>query len=343
MRLPRFKAPESHPSAFYHCTSRVVDRRFAFHDREKDQFVSYLNEYQAFCGVHVVTFCVMSNHFHVLVQVPPRPKTLPDDEELLRRLEALCGLGGGRKTRQQLEALRQAGHHAAAQALRERVLARMWNLSAFMKLLKQRFTQWFNLTHHRSGTLWEGRFKSVLVEGTGEILATVAAYIDLNCVRAGLAADPKDYRWSGYAQAMAGSKACLEGLRRASAGLRGLDPQTISLAQGLMDYRVCLFGKGEQNSALEAPGQPLRKGIAREEVARVVGAKGRVPLVDYLRLRVRYFTDGAVLGSRAFVEAVFQAHRHRFGPKRKTGARRLRGVQSLSLFCLRDLRLNLWG
>ena len=55
-----------------------------------------------------------------------------------------------------------------------------------MKLLKQRFTQWFNRQRGRKGTLWEERFKSVLVEGTGEVLATMAAYIDLNPVRAGI-------------------------------------------------------------------------------------------------------------------------------------------------------------
>jgi hypothetical protein len=52
------------------------------------------------------------------------------------------------------------------------------------------------------GTLWEGRFKSVLVEGTGQTLSTMAAYIDLNPVRAGIVKDPADYRWSGYAEAV---------------------------------------------------------------------------------------------------------------------------------------------
>ena len=46
------------------------------------------------------------------------------------------------------------------------------------------------------------RFKSALLEG-GEVLAAVAAYVELNPVRAGLCADPKDYRYSGYAEAFA--------------------------------------------------------------------------------------------------------------------------------------------
>lgn len=60
-----------------------------------------------------------------------------------------------------------------------------------------RFTQWFNRTHARKGTLWEERFESVLVEGAGTALMTMAAYIEPNPVRAGLVSDPKDFRWCG--------------------------------------------------------------------------------------------------------------------------------------------------
>jgi len=74
-----------------------------------------------------------------------------------------------------------------------------------MKEPKERFSRWFNKRHGRRGTLWQERYRSVLVED-GEALRTMAAYIDLNPVRAGLAEDPKDYRWSGYAEAMGGSK-----------------------------------------------------------------------------------------------------------------------------------------
>jgi hypothetical protein len=64
-----------------------------------------------------------------------------------------------------------------------------------MKTLKQKFSIWFNRTHGHVGVLWEARFKSVIVDGEWSSLLKVAAYIDLNAVRAGLADDPKDYRW----------------------------------------------------------------------------------------------------------------------------------------------------
>ena len=84
----------------------------------------------------------------------------------------------------------------------------------------------------------------------------------------------------------------------------------------------------------------MRKGIPREQVLAVLAARGRVSQTSYLRVRVRYFTDGAVLGTKQFVNGVFQAMRSRFGPKRKDGARRMRGLASPELYVLRDLRLK---
>ena len=74
-----------------------------------------------------------------------------------------------------------------------------------MKSLLERFTKWFNRTHSRSGTLWEDRFKSMIVE-SGVAARTMAAYIDLNPVRAGMVKDPADYRWSSYGEAVGGGK-----------------------------------------------------------------------------------------------------------------------------------------
>ena len=89
----------------------------------------------------------------------------------------------------------------------------MYDLSAYMKIVKQRFTQWFNKKHGRKGTLWEDRFKSTLVED-GHAARVVAAYIDLNPVRAGMVSDPKDYRWCGYGEAVAGKQPARAGLQR---------------------------------------------------------------------------------------------------------------------------------
>ena len=80
---------------------------------------------------------------------------------------------------------------------------RMHDLSEFMKTLLQRFARWFNRAHERSGTLWEERCKSVIVE-SGIAARTMAAYIDLNPVRAVMVKDPVEYHLSSYGEAVGG-------------------------------------------------------------------------------------------------------------------------------------------
>ncbi|KJB91109.1 transposase [Skermanella aerolata] len=69
--------------------------------------------------------------------------------------------------------------------------------SLVMKRLGQRYVQYVNRTHGRSGTLWEGRFRSCPV-GEEAYLFACARYIESNPVRANMVAQPADYRWSSY-------------------------------------------------------------------------------------------------------------------------------------------------
>jgi putative transposase len=66
-----------------------------------------------------------------------------------------------------------------------------------MKHLGQRYVQYINRTYQRSGSLWEGRFRSCLTQSERYVLACYR-YIELNPVRAGMVAKPQDYRWSSY-------------------------------------------------------------------------------------------------------------------------------------------------
>lgn len=66
-----------------------------------------------------------------------------------------------------------------------------------MKHLGQRYTQYFNRTYERSGTLWDGRYRSGPVQTEGYLLAC-QRYIELNPVRAGMVRHPAQYRWSSY-------------------------------------------------------------------------------------------------------------------------------------------------
>jgi putative transposase len=80
--------------------------------------------------------------------------------------------------------------------------------SQLMKHLGQRYVQYMNRTYRRSGTLWEGRFRSCLVEAESYLL-TCQRYIELNPVRAGMVSHPRDYPWSSYRTHAEGEKSPL--------------------------------------------------------------------------------------------------------------------------------------
>jgi putative transposase len=321
MRMPRVKAEGQ---GFYHCISRIIERRYIFQDEQKEVFCSILRKAEDFCGVQILTYAVLSNHFHVLLQVPESQEIT--DKELLRRLRLFYN-GEFVKTFaiQLAEARTRSG--AEADGLRQPYLRRMHDVSAFMKLVKQRFSIWYNRHQNRLGTLWEDRFKSLLVEGSGGALIRVATYIDLNPVRAGLVKDPKDYRHSGYGEAVAGNQLARKGL----CALMGSE-QTWD--QAASKYRCVLYVQGE------VEGAGSRAGFDSETVRTELERDGVLSTATLLRCRVRYFSDGVVLGSRAFVEEIFQRYRVSFGAKRQDGARPMRHGAWEGLCTLRDLRLN---
>jgi len=70
-------------------------------------------------------------------------------------------------------------------------------ISQLMQSLGRRYVQYFNHSYRRSGTLWEGRYKSCPVQ-TEHYLLHGYRYIELNPVRAGMVGDPSEYTWSSY-------------------------------------------------------------------------------------------------------------------------------------------------
>ena len=70
-------------------------------------------------------------------------------------------------------------------------------MSLMMQSVGRTYVRYFNKRHNRSGTLWEGRYKSSLIDSEAYLL-TCMAYIDLNPVRAGLAESAEDFSWSSY-------------------------------------------------------------------------------------------------------------------------------------------------
>jgi len=325
MRLARIKGAGAE-GAVYHCVSRTVGGQMLLDDLCKARLVDLLMPLARFCGLEVITYCMMGNHFHLLLRVPV-PVAL-SDEELFRRAEGFYG-SQGILVVQARDAMMRRGNGKMPGYIRQTLLGRMGDVSVFMKEFKQRFSRWYNRRTERFGTLWAERFKSVLVEDSPGALRTVAAYIDLNPVRAGMVGDPKDYRFCGYAAALVGQR----DLQREIMGVFSMP----NWGQAAARYRESMFvqaGVGRHSSKRE---------LDRETIRAVLLQGGNLSEAEILRLRVRHLTDGVALGSRKFVEAVFSRYRAFFGPKRRDGARPIRGAPWSDLSTLRDLRVDALG
>ncbi|MFP4069296.1 MAG: transposase [Opitutales bacterium] len=338
--------------------TRTVNGERLFGDREKEMLRKMLWQVADYSGVEVLTYALMGNHFHVLVRVPE--PTEISDRELMRRWRVLYpkptkyeaakaevleemlaearkaspGRGGpsdaGSSQSRDSEELREK-----AEAFRRRHLARMHDVSQFMKTLKQRFTTWFNKTNDRYGTLWAERFKSVLVEGRGNPLQTMAAYIDLNPVRAGFAKDPKDYRFCGYGQAVSGDRRARRGLCVVWAAYAdGSSRGGLNAEDALRAHRSYLFLKGSETGG----------GMDQETALKILEREdGVLPKAVALRCRVRYFTDGAILGSSEFVRDFLENRQLERERKRPPKAHALKGADWGDLRVIRGLRKQVFG
>lgn len=198
--------------AVYHVTSRMAYQLLKMNAKEKNTFKQLMKKQAIFSGVEVLTFCLLKNHFHILIRIPHNEKI--SDEELYKRYNALyedSQLPHILKPESVKEILQNGG--PKAETLRNQLTARMGSLSIFMKELKQRFSIWFNREHNNVGTLWSMRFQSILVENTTKVLEIVGAYIDSNPVRLNLCQKPEDYPHSGFADACRGKLEAKSGLR----------------------------------------------------------------------------------------------------------------------------------
>jgi putative transposase len=375
------------PVAIYHVVSRVVDRQFVFGPDEKEHLRLLLRMYERFSGCRILSYCLMSNHIHVLLEVPPgceKGESLHlTDEELIWRLGGLYSRNHTRLVEREIRdarglmegktpdgemapetevARRKAMLEDGAERLREihaRYSYRMHSLSEFLKGILQRFTCWFNREKGRRGTLWESRFRSVIVQD-GLAARTMAAYIDLNPVRAGIVEDPADYRWSSYGEAVGGGRGASkaqQGLVRSlyafgekeatsrawSQGGIGKEYRRILMAEGVEQFEEDVQGRRGVRGQRVVTRRGMNKEKAGKELERLREASAKdLKVSKVIRCRVRYFTDGAVIGSKSFVDEVFARARDRFGSKRKDGARRPRGALGElkgDLWSLRDLKV----
>ena len=133
-----------YPGAFYHVTSRGNERRTIFQsNRDREKYLSYLESAHERYGAVIHVYCLMGNHYHLLLETP------------------------------------------------------RGNLSKILQYVNGAYTTYFNIKRSRSGHLFQGRFKGILVD-KDEYCKELSRYIHLNPVRAGMVKAPLEYPWSSY-------------------------------------------------------------------------------------------------------------------------------------------------
>lgn len=306
-------------------------------DEEKEVFVSMMRQLEAFTGIEVLTYCVMGNHFHLLVHKPIRPES-QTREELIRRMEAIYSKKKMAEIETTLEEWQSLGLDQQIDAYFSKIEKRTFNLQNFMKELKNKFSKWFNNKNERCGTLWEDRYKSVLIEGQEGALMNVAAYIDLNPYRAGIVDDPGEYKYSSYYEILNGGARARENFTK----LYFVAGKGRPWEENLKSYKQLLFNHasrqaGEGKSARVAT-EEERVAVTNDSAKSIMGEGSTSTSSLSLGKRISHLTTGAVLGGLDFLKKFYQENEEYLCPNRQKPGTRLSVKGTEGLFTYRDTR-----
>jgi len=303
-RLPRLKVENE--VGWYHLCARVAGwlNWFPFEDRvARQKLLQTIRKYLAVYSCDAAAFCLMGNHYHLIVRF--LPFCILSREELYERACLLY-----RDPNQVLRSERQW----------QRFNRRIFDVSEFMRNIQQSYTKWYNRRYRRRGPLWGERFKSALLGEQQSILETLL-YVELNPVRAGLVERPEDWQWSSAAMRALSQDEWLIPLEQ-------LIP-TISSSGLFADYRALLYHRGAVATKSATGTIPLA-------VLRMEEACGFSKAGAYLR-RLRFFSDGLVLGTQIQIQDwITELRRRGHYARRKHGIRHK--VGQATLHTLREQR-----
>ena len=299
MRRARIKDDQNQNGAYYHILNRTAGTREdrPFDDVEKEQFVKLLCSLARFYTIEIIGFCVMSNHYHIVLWVPYEKPTQSEAAKRYARFYPKRSVPEPNTPEM------------------ERLQHRMRDLSDLGKQLQMQFTSWYNRTRptKRRGGLWADRFKSLLLEGSKDHAAvwSCLAYVELNPVRAKIVADPADYRFSSWGRFCGSGKHPFQGnftRHLQKTALRELGP--LRAPEVTREFRARLA----ETITLDRTGDRVDAAAAAEDARKEPSAWVRSDR------RIRYWTNGAVIGSKAYVQKIYaaqydeeKAQKHRYG------------------------------
>ncbi len=285
--------------AIYHIISKTTLPGYVLGDIEKDYLLNLIKWMSDVFFVDVYGYCIMGNHFHLLVKMEnPEDYT---DEELKSRLALFFRKDKRIITDGQLPYFRD----------------KLSNLSEYVKEIKQRFTRFYNKSHNKTGYFWGDRFKSVILE-SGDTLINMLAYIDLNPVRANIVEKPEDYRWSSIGHhAQTNNKDNFLSMDLGLMAYNDLDEK-----ERFADYREYVYEKG---------GLETNRGAFIDEkiIAKERDKNYELTTMDRLRFRTRYFTDSGIIGTKSFVSRHYEMFKENFASKHAKKPKMIGGLDGV--------------
>jgi putative transposase len=288
-------------TAVYHVMSRTALGGFPLGDIEKDFMLDLIRKYADLYLVEILGFCLMGNHFHLLVKMFPEYKFTDDD--IKKRYVGFYGDD-------------RAFASGQVPSLREKLS----NLSEFVREIKVGFARYYNRRYNRRGYFWGDRFKSVIVE-KGETLINCLAYIDLNPVRAGLVDRPEEYRWNslGY-HIQTGNKDNFLSLDFGLKEFGVLDPD-----ERLKGYRQYVYEAGAVDRSEIGQHKIIKEAVVKKERKK----EFKISRTDRFRYRTRYFTDSGIIGSKKFVSKTYWRFKHQFNSKNEKKPKPVKGLSGV--------------
>jgi putative transposase len=303
--------------AYYHVASRLsgpVDE-YPLTEVDRERGMAIVGKASRLFLIEPISMCWMGNHWHLVCWVPG---AAPEAADAAERWNAFYGKRSGR----------QVDVKAAPERCSQ-IADQLVDLSQFMRYVNQAFTFYYNRAHRRRGPLWADRFKSTIVEGT-QALWNCVKYVELNPVRAGLEEDPGAYRFSTWGW-HAGSGKHFFGVHF----VRHLRRSLGEAASGWSEAEVLAEFRGELARTLAYE----REEPAPHE-AKAAAKRGETMPVCFLR-RTRHWTDGAIIGSKAFVQEMGCQFEERSRVMKRQFSRGKAPVAQggqQPLYCLKQLR-----
>ena len=287
--------------AIYHVMSRTALDGFPLKDVEKDFLLDLIRRLSKLYLVEILGFCIMGNHFHLLVKMIPEFKFT--DADIKKRYVEFYGDDG-----------------AFAEGHLPHWRQKLSNLSEFVREIKVGFARYFNRRHNRRGYFWGDRFKSVIVEN-GETLINCLAYIDLNPLRAGLVERPEQYRWNslGY-HVQTNSR---DNFLSTDFGLKEFNVK--SKKERIRGYRRYVYEAGSLNQPEKGNVKVIEDKVLQKERRRAF----QLSRTDRFRYRTRYFTDSGIIGSKEFVAENYQRFKHLFFSKHEKKPKPIKGLEGM--------------